>query len=471
MAYIGVATSLIRRGELRVPTGVWNRPDSTSALSLWPPGYPMLMAGPIWAGASPIQSARWVNIVAASVTAATIVLLVGSAAGTGAGAVAALVVFATQSVFDVHLSVLSEPVFLALIVGTLAAMTVARDRLLLLGLLATAAVMVRYAGAAVPAAVVTWTLLDERYDYGRRFRRAMVVALVPAVVIAGWLFRTALAHDRHATPELSVYGGWSTTVHQAGDTALNWLAPGLNNSALQIAIAILAAVAIVVYITATVRETAGSRRRQLRQGRVGMLIGAAMMLSFWYVAMLVGSRTFVGGTIPFDGRILAPLMMLVEIATVTGIAYWWRAYHRPMRLAIGLLGAVWLVAAALVTENDAVYAVTEGSDFASGSWRNSPLVGWVRAHGNGRILYSNWPPAVYFHAGRIARQLPDSSDPGDMAGFLKALRANGGYVVGFDAHSPDVIAPAELARRLSLHEVARTTDGAVWDAAGNSGQQ
>lgn len=471
MAYIGAATSLVRRGELRVPTGEWAHSDSTSALSLWPPGFPVLMAGPVWAGASPVQAARWINIVAAGVTAATIVLLVGSAAGLGVGVVAALVVFATQHVFDVHLSVLSEPLFLALIMLTLATMAMARDRLILLGLLATAAVMVRYAGAAVPAAVVTWTLLDARYDFSRRLRRGMMVALLPAMVIAGWLARTALAPDRHATPELAVYGGWSATLHQAGATAVNWLAPGLGHTWLQTVLAVAAAVALITFIVAAVRDTAGSRRRQPRQGAVAMVIGAATVLAFWYVAMLLGSRSFVGGTIPFDGRILAPLIMLVEVAGVTAIGYWWRAYHRPMHVTIGLLGTVWLAAAAAETMNDAVYAATEGSDFASSSWRNSPLVAWVRTHGRGHTLYSNWPPAVYFHAGRIARQLPDSSDPEDMAGFRKALRANGGYVVGFNAHSPDVIAPAELARRLSLHEVTRTQDGAIWDAVADSSSQ
>lgn len=462
MAYIGAATSLVRRGELRVPTGGWDSPDSTSSISLWPPGYPALIAAPVALGAAPIQSARWINIVAAAVSAATIVTLVASVVGTGAGIAAALTVFATQSVFDVHLSVLSEPLFLALASLTLAAMVLARDRLLVLGALAACAVMVRYAGASVPAAVVTWTLLDSRYDLGRRLKRGVAVGVLPAIAIVWWVTRTALARDRHATPEIAVYGNWSVTLPQARDVFNQWLAPGLTAGALQRGIAFGSAVVMVVFIVATVRDTAGTRRRQQRAGRVATLMGAAALLAFWYIVVVLASRAFVGGTIPFDGRILAPLIMLVEIMTVTAVGYWWRAYHRPMHAVIGLAAAVWLIAAAGVTANDAIFAATEGSDFASSMWRTSPLVAWVRRHGNGHPLYSNWPPALYFHAGRIARELPSRSDTDDLADFAHMLRVNKGYVVGFDARSPDVVAPAELAKRLGLREITRTRDGAVW---------
>jgi 4-amino-4-deoxy-L-arabinose transferase-like glycosyltransferase len=153
MAYVGAATSLVRQGTLRVPTGEWSRSDSTSALSFWPPGYPAAIAVPVSAGMTAIQGARVVNVIAAAVTALTVTLLVGAAVGTAGGVVAALVLFITPAVFDVHYSVLSEPLFITCLVLTLAAMVYARDRLLLLGLLSAMTVMVRYVGACAPAAV------------------------------------------------------------------------------------------------------------------------------------------------------------------------------------------------------------------------------------------------------------------------------------------------------------------------------
>ena len=466
MAYMGAAASLARHGTLRVPTAEWDRPDSTSTLSLWPPGFPATMAIPVYLGASPIQSGRWINVVAAAVTAGAIVLIMAGPLGLWAGVVTATVVFATAAVFDTHISVLSEPLFIALMLLFLAAMIYARERLLLLSVLATAVVMVRYAGASAVAAAVIWTLLDSRRDVRTRVRRAVTVALIPVIVTALWFARTVMAPDRHATQKLSVYGGWAGTLLQARDTLAEWLAPLLPDGLLQRSIAAVVAIALIAFVVTAVSDTAGNRLRRLRVSGVATILGATSLLGASYVVVVLAARAFVGGTIPLDWRILAPLIVLMEIMAVTAIGYWWRAYHFPLHATIALVALVWLAAAATATTNDAVYAATEGSDFAGSSWRKSPLVAWVREHGAGRPLYSNWPPALYFHAHRIARELPDSTDPEDVAGFGEQLRRDHGYLVAFDEPSPDFIAPSTLAHELGLHQVVRTQDGAVWTASG-----
>ncbi|MES2358105.1 MAG: hypothetical protein V4529_07145 [Gemmatimonadota bacterium] len=464
MAYMGAATSLVRSGRMRVPTAEWERTDSTSSLSLWPPGFPAAIAVPVFLGASPVQSARWINVAAAAVTAATIVLLISGPLGIFAGVAGAVVIFVTQAVFDTYLSVLSEPLFIALMLLLLFVMVYARDRLILLSVIATATVMVRYAGASAPAAAVIWTLFDSQRDFRARVRRATTVAFLPFIALTLWFARTAMVPDRHATPKLHVYGGWSDTVVQARDTLAEWLAPLLSDGTLQRALALVLTVALSAFVIMAASDTSGNRLKQLRVGGVSALLGATSLLGACYVAVIVASRAFVGGTIPFDWRILAPLIVLIEIEAVAAIGYWWRAYHLPVRVAIAAVALVWLGATATATVNDAVYATTEGSDFANTSWRNSPLTAWVRANAAGRPLYSNWPPALYFHANRIARELPDSADPGDMSGFAERIRADHGYVVAFDERSPDFVAPETLARDIGLHQVVRTADGAVWAA-------
>lgn len=464
MAYTGAATSLVRQGRMRVPTAKWSRPDSTSSMSLWPPGFPAAIALPVYLGASPIQSARWINVLAAAVTAGAIVALIAGPLGVSAGLVAAAIVFATPAVLDAHISVLSEPLFIALMSLLLLAMVYARDRLLLLGVLATALVMVRYAGAAAPAAVVIWTLIDARHDWRSRIRRAATVALLPLIAIALWFARVAMAPDRHATPKLSLYGGWSATLTQGRDAVAEWLAPLLSDGPVQRLVALVMVIALAAFIVTATIDTAGNRLRQLRVGGVATLLGAVSLLGAWYVVVVLASRAFVGGTIPLDWRILAPLIILVEIAAVTAIGYWWRAYHFPVRAAIAAVALAWFGAASTATVNDAVYATTEGSDFAGSSWRMSPLIAWVRDHAVGRPIYSNWPPALYFYAGRVSRELPDSTDAGRISEFANRIRSDHGYVVGFDERSPDFISPTTLARKLDLRQVVRTADGTVWAA-------
>jgi len=481
MAYTGAATSLVQRGTLRVPTGQWDRADSTSSLSLWPPGYPAALAVPMELGLTPIQSGRWIDVVSAGITALVVGLLVASAAGSGAGLVAVLVIFATQAVFDVHLSVLSEPLFIALMLLTLAAMVRARDQLWLLAILATACVMVRYAGGAAPAAVVCWTLLDSRYAFRRRVRRAVGVAILPALALVIWFVRTARAPDRHATPELAMYGAWGDAIAQARDTVASWLAPVLDPGTPRRIVAAVVAIAVIAFIVMAAHDTmsgargatrTGARRSSRERARFGAarpellapLIAAASLLGAWYLVVVLASRAFVGGGIPLDWRILAPVIVLVEVMAVASIGYWWRAYHRPLHILIGVLGAAWIIAAGVVTFNDAQWAATEGSDFASTEWRTSPLVAWIRAHGNGHPLYSNWPAALYFHAHRIARELPDSTDTPFLREFGDSIASQHAYVVAFDAPSPDFIPTDSLAKLFGWERVTRVADGTVWAA-------
>jgi hypothetical protein len=186
-------------------------------------------------------------------------------------------------------------------------------------------------------------------------------------------------------------------------------------------------------------------------------------MALWYVTVVCVSRLLVGGTIPFDWRIGAPFISLFEIMAVVSMAHWWRAYHRPMHVVILLATLVWCAASVIVTGNDAVAAITDGSDFAASQWRESPSLAWVREHGKGHTLYSNWPPAVYFYAHRIARELPDSDEVRhDLSDFADVLRASNGVIVAFDEKSPDVVAPDSLAKLLGLRTIARFSDGTVW---------
>lgn len=466
MAYTGAAVSLVRDRALRVPTSEWRSADSTSALSFWPPGYPVAIAVPVALGVSPVQGGRIVNVVAAAVSAAALVGLVGGVVGVPAGVAAALVVFATPAVGDVHLSVLSEPLLIALLLLVLWAMVGARERVWLLGVLGAACVMVRYAGAAAAAAATVWVLLDRRQSDRLRVIRAAPVALLPAVTAVWWVVRTALAHDRHGAPRIAVYGGWRATLAEGWDTISGWLVPSVAPGVLRSAIAVAFAIVLAAFVLAAARDARVTGRRHRAVRGVGLLLGAASLLVACYCAVVVAARAFVGGGIPFDGRILAPLIVLLEVMAVTGIAYWWRAFHRPMRILVGAVALAWVGASTMVTVGDAVYATTEGSDLAERSWRDSPMLAWVRANGAGHALYSNWPPAVYFHAGRPARELPDSDDvrEGALADFASTLAARNGLVVGFDVRNPDVLPPDSLARLAGLREVVRFADGAVWSA-------
>ncbi len=465
MAYLGVAKSIVEQGKLRVPTGDWDSRDSTSALSLWPPGYPAAVALPTALGLTPIQGARWVNIVAAAITAAAIVA--AARPGTWRDNVCGSGARRVRDASDIRRSHIDpERAALPRVAaarrprdGSRARQAAAAWRSLRSGGHGALCRRCSTSGGSVLDTPRSPIRHASEVRSERRWWRSL-----PAIAIAIWFTRTALAPDRHHTPQLALYGNWSVTALQARDTLAEWLVPLVADGTVQRVIAVVLGIIIALFVITAARDTARDRLRGDRAGAVATIIGASALLTAWYLSVLAISRAFVGGTIPFDWRILSPAILLIEIMLVTAVGYWWRAYHAPMRIAIAVVALVWIAAAATATVNDAVYTTTEGSDFAGSQWRSSPLIAWVRANGRGHELYSNWPPALYFHAGRIARELPDSTDAEDMRGFADLIRRNHGYVVGFDERSPDFIAPTSLAARLGLTQIVRTSDGGIWEA-------
>jgi len=456
-SYLGAAESLARGHGYRVPIANWVTSDTTSALSHFPPGYPTAIALPIALGASPVNAARVTNAVSVFVDIALVTWLVASTAGIAAGIGLALTLMAMPAFVEVHLSVLSEPLFLSCITAALAAMVSAAQqaeerstlyRALLAGLAAAAAMLTRYAGAAVVAAVSLWMLLQPGRTTARLRRAA--TALAPSALLVGWWFvYVHLTSTVRAIRSFGAYGGIQETLRMGAATIVAWLVPLMSDQTLPgrawIALAMIAAIAWLV------RRGA----RLAHQSPCGMLLGAAGMLAVCYVAVLLASRLLADPYIPFDNRMLAPLFVLVAVAMSAS----WRDSRMPLRVvcAVGLLA--WLGASLTVTTDEISWVLDNGQDLDQQQWRASPLLAWARLNAPDRPLYSNWAPAVYFHLHRSSHEIPGDAEM--LPAFVDTLRARDGVVLLFDVPSPDQVGADTLVNAPGLTPLARVTDGTV----------
>jgi hypothetical protein len=412
-------------------------------------------------------SARIVGAVAAAVSAASICLLIAAAAG--ASLVPALITIAalalTPAIVDVHLSALSEPLFLALLSVTLLAIVMRPSQPALAGLAAAGAALVRYAGVAVVGGVVLWAFM-QRDSLRGRVRRALVAA-APAVTLQGlWVIRSRLVAGPHGIREAGIYGGFGATLDMGRHTIIDWLVPLPYGETLPLrgAIALILLVALAFVLAAGARQ---ARRDAVRDPRVEtndaatVTMRACGLLALCYVGVITLSRLFADPGIPFDNRILAPLELLVGVAAAVAMTLWWRGRGLMPRAVLAALLLGW-VSLAIYADYDTVsYAMSEGADFASSQWRESPTIAWARAHGGNVPLYSNWAAAVYFHLHRTARELPEADDSSAFAAFADTLRSRHALVLAFDAPSPGLADPISLERLLSLREVAKLSDGRI----------
>ena len=477
LAYLGSAETLAAHGVYRVPTAKWWNRDSTEALAHFPPGYSTALAIPMRAGMTPTNAARLLQAIAAFITTATLVLLVADATSVLAAILLAVALFANSAMHEVHVSVLSEPMFLACLALTLAAMVRAPDRPLRAGLPAAVGILTRYAGAALVGAAVLWALL-RKGSLAERVRRA-AIALAPAVILQGaWVLRTRRVAGTREIRKFALYGHLETTLREGADTIAQWLVPdpAIDGALMPhhdlIALAALTALAVVVALGVWhawhphwrwARDADAEGDDRMRDAR--RLLAAAGLLLACYVGVIGVSRVVADPNIPFDDRILAPALVLAATITAVGIAAWWRRTRLDIaRIAVAgaLLG--WLAAAGTVTWMQASYVLDEGSDLVGPTWRKSAVTDWARHEGSLVPLYSNWPSALWFQLHRPVREVPRDRDARTLAAFADSVRVRGGLVALYRVNSPEFASMDSLVKTRRLRVVRRLEDGVVLGA-------
>ena len=474
-AYLGAAEALARGHGFRVPIAEWRATDSASTLSHFPPGYSSAIALPTALGMKSVQAARLINAVAAFIDIALVVWLVGRIAVTVAGVAAAAALLVMPALVEVHLSVLSEPLYLACTTCALASMLRLaeskgkRDRLLWScagGIAAAAAVLVRYVGISVVAAVAVWVIAQPGMR-AERLRRGVYALSPTLLLLGGWMTYVHLTSGVGAIRTLGAYPGILETLRTAVSTFVAWLVPLESDDVLpgrpMIALVLLAATVWIVRRGARsaatlARPPATSTSEQLA------LIVAASMLAVSYVLVLVAARLLADPGIPFDERLLSPLFLLVTIIIAVAASVAWRDSRRTLRVLGAVVFLSWWLASYRATSDEVSYTLENGHDLTEIQWRTSPLLAWARANAPRRPLYSNWPSAVYLQLGRASHELPEQDDAATLHEFVDTLRARNGIVVAFDWQSPDQIGVEALRKAIGLHLIARFADGSVFAA-------
>ena len=469
MSYLGAARTLASHGTLRVPLAPWWSDSTTQPLTHFPPGYSAALAVPVAFGADAVQSARLVQAVAAGVTVAAFVLTLWPLAGAWGAALGALALSVAPAVVFVHLSVLSEPLYLALVMLTLWSVVRRPRASLLHGVIAAAATMVRYAGLSLAGGAALWALRDTTAPWRERIKRA-AFALAPSLLaMAMWSLTRERAPGR-AGPirKLALYGDWGPTLREGAQTIAHHLAPSLEWEPVPwlAAAGTLAALAALVWSTVRAEGEVlpAAEHDDPRWNAQRPLLQASACLTLAYVALVVVSRALADPDIPFDFRMLVPLVPLAVAAVTVVSARAWRAIARPARVFGVLALAGWLAAATRADYQQVSDALADGGDFAGSAWRDSPTLAWARAQPADRALFTNWPCALWFHLDRPVRDLPRTTDAATMRAFAARLRATHGAVVAWSIQSPETAHTDSVIARAGLVRVAVFDDGAVFEA-------
>jgi hypothetical protein len=262
-------------------------------LTVWPPGLTWLLLLPMKLGLSGEAAAFLLCLVAHLATTWLIFVIARRLAGPWIAAVAAITWLLHAIALMMVLSLYAEPIFIAFMVGSYAALLRAGKEqawsvpwLLVAGVAAGCSILMRYSGVLWPAAAGLWFLLAAvRFRSWQPVRAAFVFGAIPALTTAGLFLRNFQLTERFTGGQFE-YGGPGSVVLVA--RRLLWDSNLILGSTLRLS-PLLFALVIGTVVIATILAVRRLRASEPRIAAVGLAISSIVVLCAFLVGNALGS--------------------------------------------------------------------------------------------------------------------------------------------------------------------------------------
>jgi len=458
VSFLGAAESLVQGHGLRVPFGHWSSPDSTQALSHFPPGPSLVIAAPMLLGLPSQGAALLVLALSAGLVVGLGYWMTSGLLGPVLGLVPLIPVVASEPLIRVHTAIWSEPPFLVLTVALLWTMVRWPGKAGVHGAVAALGVLLRYVGMGAVLAAMIWAW--RRADGGPERRRRVLLAGLPGVVVFG-LWTAVVRLRGEAVRSVDFHGDAVQTLGAIGFEFRRWLAPGLagrlGTVVAWLIILIGCAVVTLAIRRSAARDEGGSERRSL--------LVAASLVSGCFVLTVLVSRFFLDPLIPFDTRIFSPVVLLFAISV--GVALTGPTSSAPnsplvRRLTGPALLTLWAVLSLVQIRPLVAEVQRTGRFYTQLTWLRSPVVEWVNEEGGDWRIYSNEPQLFWVLANRTGWQLPSRWEPGAAEAFQEVFRERPGAVIVTAPVRGMDLRPDTLVRMLDLVPVVTVPEGIVY---------
>ncbi|MES0863530.1 hypothetical protein ABLN87_14345 [Ruegeria sp. SCPT10] len=476
------------------PWGIGVRPDSASYL-----GFPFYFQGHspgyIWAidiveslGMGPLTAATVVNLSFLCLNALmTFALARGLGASRLIAGFAALLIVTSPLVFELHVTVLSEGMFIFLMLLTLALLSIyagtgAVRFLILAGLVSVLVFLTRFNGAPIWVVGVLTPLFLGPQDMKPRLLHA--VAFLAAVIapLMLWSYIESAAGGSGLGREFAFLGNatWAILIQGANSIWVSFF-PNVVPDVLKIAVS-LVLIGLLIWIVWHETMTRVVTRAPDANNRCAAFPMLATVYIFGHFALLLLS-ILIEPNLPLKPSYFAPVYVLLIIM---GAHYCARfvmgdGLQRWTGLTLIGLGAMVLISNIARTGNLITEFREEGIFFAGPKWYQSPLAAEINKLDPETFVYSNAPDVVHLVTGykttwlpmkfnrRTGFEIPERPYAKTLGEMREGL-ANGTAVVAyFDDVTWRFYLPTqdELAQELNLTEVIRTTDGTLLNTLGN----
>jgi hypothetical protein len=452
----------------------------------YPPLYPLVLAGLGWAGVDDLRATTWLAGLLFGLNIGLVGAILLRVTHRGWIAIAGAALALASPVFiDVHLEVMSEPLFLVWTLSALACLwsywREPRLRPLVAAGAATAlAYLTRYVGAAAVATGVLAVIVTRQGSFKRKVGHLALYAGLALMPIAGWYLRNLILTGTATNRLLIFHPVTLSTLRAAAATLSTWLLPSTAPLWLKAGILLVAAAGLVsmalwgwwsTYRSAEHRD-AGPDPRKDAVRLATILVAFAGV----YVLFLLASLTFFDASTRLDNRILSPVFLAVTMASLSLVATLPRVGRVAGLVLVGALAVSYVVRSLPVLEEMRL----NGSGFNSREWETSETIAWVRALPADTLLYSNEAFPILYLTGIPAYWVPEAYDSvkgtprpdfeAQMETMRQRLRQPGSMLVVFLGSHYRVELPPIDELAAGLAQIAETSDGEVYiDPASRAG--
>jgi hypothetical protein len=457
---------------------------------IFPPFYSLALAAGRGLGLDPERSARALGMLlfAVNIFLAGFIVYKYTAPSPVFAFAAAVVMLGSESTLGLHAYALSEPLFLALTLLGLIAVTAFLEggglwALAGGSLAAGLAFLTRYAGGALVAAGVIAILVFRRTNFPKRLAAAGGLALAGGIPVLAFIIRNIVvagaATNRTPTVIPVSLGG---VVLDLKTTLSSWIFPNLYRVLASPVAQDFLALAAVAALTGLVAAAVLVARRARKRGAPGAEAGSARPVLFAlyppvYAGYILFSMFFIDPEVPLDYRILAPIFVagavagLIEMARIARLA--WRG---PLRSGLALAFGLYLAAYLALGGAWFVRLRSQGGGYNNREWRGPEMDAAAAAMAlqpPGLPIVTNDDIAAHFLFGRDAYHIPLGQWPDRIEELKSAIGAGEALAILFKTKShlargeapPDSIERL-LAERLSVEPLVRLPSVSVFRIGG-----
>ncbi|MEW6566806.1 MAG: hypothetical protein AB1449_01285 [Chloroflexota bacterium] len=477
--YVSGARHLTQGLGFTRPTG----DGGTRPITHFPPLYSLALTVPVSADVEVTAAARWLNalllgssvlltgLIALRITGSTWLALAGQAA-----------VMLAPVMLEVHSWVLSEPLFLTILLAFLLSLVHAaqRDRMALYvvcGVLASLAWFTRYVGSAVIAAGLVALLFWPGRPWRSRIRQGLAFAVGCLPVPTLWLLRNWMVSGALTNRALEVHWVTLATLREGLGVMALWLLPASIPSRVRLVLFLLGGLALMVGSAWLIwhQPRPEDEVRVASDATAGVWVLSVFALA--YAVLLLLSLSFLDASTALDDRMLSPLYPVgVMLALVVSRGLFDRAGRPHALQATGSIVLVAFVALTAWRGWGTVRALAkDGQGYASRSWHQSTLVAAIRALPDGIPIYSNELDGIYLLTGRPAFMVPIRWDPMraapradfevQLALMRQRLFGEGGVLVLFPSLArQESFLPSEAELTAGLAVALTSAEGVIYSA-------